>query len=131
MSLRRSQFFAGLARLTSAGIPMQKAGEIIFAGVGRIPKQDADLVAPENLRVLSIPAAGENVGVRKLGVRRVTAAAPAVSGSSPQSSDAWEAYVGLRNDGAKPREIELLLSYAGVAAGSKTLTLEAGAESLV
>jgi type IV pilus assembly protein PilC len=29
MSLRRSHFFAGLARLTGAGIPMQKAGEIV------------------------------------------------------------------------------------------------------
>ena len=99
----------------------QKAGEIVFVGAGRIPRQDADLIPPSNLRVLSIPAAGENVGVRKLSVRRVTAPGA--------GEDAWEAYVGLRNDGLKPREIELLLSFAGAAAGSKTLTIEPGAES--
>jgi von Willebrand factor type A domain/Aerotolerance regulator N-terminal len=96
----------------------QKAGEIVFVGAGRIPRQDADLIAPPNLRVVSIPAAGENVGVRKLGVRR-----------APAGADQWEAYVGLRNDGARPREVELLLSFAGAAAGSKTLTLEPGAET--
>jgi hypothetical protein len=78
----------------------QKAGEIVFVGAGRIPRQDADLIPPANLRVLAIPAAGENVGVRKLGVRRVTA-----TPSQAADGDAWEAYVGLRNVGAKPREV--------------------------
>ena len=96
----------------------QKAGEIVFVGAGRIPKQEADLAAPPNLRVISIPSNGENVGLRKLGVRRKGA-----------SANAWEAFVELRNDGLKPREITLLLQYAGLAAGSKTMTLAAGAET--
>jgi hypothetical protein len=113
----------------------QKAGEIVFVGAGRIPRQDTELIPPPNLRVLTIPAAGENVGVRKLSVRRVPSAksgnggGPAGAVSEAITDDAWEAYVGLRNDGIKPREVELLLSFAGTAAGSKTLTLEAGAES--
>jgi len=107
----------------------QKAGEIVFVGAGRVPRQDADLIPPANLRVLSIPAAGENVGVRKLSVRRATAAALKSLANDPAAADAWEAYVGLRNDGLKPREVELLLSFAGAAAGSKTITLEPGAEA--
>ena len=132
-ALRRSQPSTSALNLEQAlefaqqaqKLQSRKAGEIVFAGAGRIPKQEADLTPPANLRMLAIPAAGENVGVRKLGVRRVASgAARAASGA-----DSWEAYVGLRNDGMKPREVELALSYAGAAAGGKTMTLEAGAES--
>ena len=35
----------------------------------------------------------------------------------------------MRNDGLKPREITLLLQFAGGAAGSKTMTLAAGSET--
>jgi hypothetical protein len=96
----------------------QKAGEIVFVGAGRIAKQDTELAVPPNLRVISIPSNGENVGLRKLSVRRAT--------SATAGSDAWEAFVELRNDGSLPREITLLLQFAGVAAGSKTMTLAAG-----
>jgi len=99
----------------------RKAGEIVFAGAGRISSQDSELTPPSNLRVLAIPSAGENVGVRKLGVRRI--------GQTGTNSDSWEAYVGLRNDGLRPREIELTVTYGGNPAGNKVMTLEAGAES--
>ena len=98
----------------------QKSGEIVFVGAGRIAKQDTELAVPENLRVIAIPANGENVGLRKLSVRR------AVSTAKPDR-DAWEAFVELRNDGLQPREITLLLQFANAAAGSKTMTLAAGA----
>lgn len=98
----------------------QKSGEIVFVGAGRIAKQDTELVVPANLRVIAIPANGENVGLRKLSVRRAV--------SPPKAErDAWEAFVELRNDGLQPREITLLLQFANAAAGSKTMTLAAGA----
>jgi hypothetical protein len=100
----------------------QKAGEIVFVGAGRIPKQETEVAVPANLRVISIPSNGENVGLRKLGVRRAISATTA-------GGDAWEAFVELRNDGLKPREITLLLQFAGTAAGSKTMTLAAGSET--
>jgi hypothetical protein len=96
----------------------QQAGEIVFAGAGRIPRQDADVAPPPNLRMLTIPSAGENVGLRRLGLRRGTG-----------SDDTWEAFVGLRNDGANPREIALALMLNGTQVGAKTMTLAAGAES--
>src|SRR4029077_1057501 len=58
----------------------------------------------------------------KLSVRRA-ASTTAVPTAGP---DTWEAFVELRNDGSLPREITLLLQFAGVAAGSKTMTLAAG-----
>lgn len=131
-AIRRSQPSTSALNLEQAlefaqqaqALQSQKAGEIVFVGAGRIPRLDADLIPPANLRVLAIPAAGENVGVRKLGVRRI--AAPP---SQAADADAWEAYVGLRNDGLKPREVELLLSFAGAPLGSKTITLDPGAEA--
>ncbi len=98
----------------------QKSGEIVFVGAGRIAKQDTELPVPANLRVIAIPANGENVGLRKLSVRRAASAAKT-------DRDAWEAFVELRNDGLQPREITLLLQFANAAAGSKTMTLAAGA----
>ena len=99
----------------------QKAGEIVFVGAARIPKQETEMAVPANLRVISIPSNGENVGLRKLGVRRAT--------SATAGTDTWEAFVELRNDGQKAREITLLLQFAGAAAGSKTMTLAAGSET--
>ena len=109
----------------------QKAGEIVFVGAGRIAKQEEELPVPPNLRVISIPSNGENVGLRKLSVRRAAGTAagtPAgtATGAPTPGSDTWEAFVELRNDGSLPREITLLLQFAGVAAGSKTMTLAAG-----
>jgi hypothetical protein len=96
-----------------------KPGEIVFAGAGRVPKQDAELIAAlPNLRVLAIPSNGENVGLRKLGVRRVAA-----------SPDSWEAFVLLRNDGSRPRDVNLELQFGGTPVGTKGLTLAGGAES--
>ena len=97
----------------------EKPGEIVFAGAGRVPKQDSELIAtPPNLRVLTVPSNGENVGLRKLGVRR-SAAAP----------DSWEAFVLLRNDGARPRDVNLELQFGGTPVGTKGLTIAGGAES--
>jgi len=97
-----------------------KSGEIVFVGAGRIARQEAEIPVPANLRVISIPSNGENVGLRKLGVRRATAptAAP----------DEWEAFVEVRNDGQRPREVTLLLRFAGAPAGSKTMVLTPGSE---
>src|SRR6185295_13869791 len=113
----------------------QKAGEIVFVGAGRIAKQDTELAVPPNLRVISIPSNGENVGLRKLSVRRAAltaartvagTAAGTTAGNPAAGPDTWEAFVELRNDGSLPREITLLLQFAGTAAGSKTMTLAPG-----
>ncbi len=96
----------------------QQAGEIIFAGAGRIAEEDAGFVAaPPNLRVLSVAANQENVGLRKIGLRR-----------SLSSPDTWDIFVAVRNYGVRPHNVDLGLQFGGSPAGSKSLTLRPGAE---
>jgi hypothetical protein len=59
----------------------------------------------------------ENVGLRKIGLRR-----------SPASPDTWEIFVVVRNYGARPHELDLALQFGGAAAGSRRISLKAGAE---
>src|SRR3984885_15365472 len=54
----------------------ERAGEIVFAGAGRVGEAQADLTnLPSNLRVLMSGAPQENVGLRKIGLRRSQTAA--------------------------------------------------------
>jgi aerotolerance regulator-like protein/VWA domain-containing protein len=96
----------------------QRAGEIVLASAFRVPEEDASLSAlPSNLRVLPVAAAQENVGLRKLGLRR-----------SPSSPDLWEIFVVVRNYGARPHEVDLALQFGGAPAGSKRLALKPNSE---
>jgi hypothetical protein len=101
-----------------------RAGEIAFVGAGRTVEPDpAAPPPPHNLRVLLVPDAIENAGLRKVGVRRSTA-----------SADLWEIYVSVRNYGSRPRSVTLNLDFgppgtAGrIAGGSRHLTLSPGAD---
>jgi hypothetical protein len=103
----------------------RRVGEIAFIGPGRTAPRDPGMAAlPRNLRVISIPDNVENVGLRKVGMRR-----------SGADSELWEIYVAVRNYGARPHAVNLSLDFgppgpAGrVAAGSRQLTLEAGTEA--
>ena len=96
----------------------QRAGEIVYAGAGRVPEQDATLSqTPANLRVLPVNAPQENVGLRKIGLRR-----------SPESPDIWNIFVAVKNYGAKPHDIALAMQFGGAPAASKSMTLKPGAE---
>src|SRR5271157_4223003 len=68
----------------------RRSGEIAFVGAGRTAERDPGSAPPppRNLRVLAIPDAVENTGLRKIGMRR-SATDPAV----------WEVYVSVRNYG--------------------------------
>lgn len=96
----------------------RRAGEIVFTGVARVPEEQALLAAlPSNLRVLPVVSAQENVGLRKIGLRR-----------SPASPDVWEIFVAVRNYGARPHTVGLALQFGGAPAGSKQMALKPGAE---
>ena len=102
-----------------------RVGEITFIGPGRTAPRDPGTTAlPRNLRVISIPDNVENVGLRKVGMRR-----------SGADSELWEIYVAVRNYGVRPHTVTLSLDFgppgpAGrVAAGSRPLILAPGAES--
>jgi hypothetical protein len=59
----------------------------------------------------------ENVGLRKVGLRRSNSAA-----------DTWDIFVSLRNYGLKPREVGLELQFGGAPVGSRNFSLKPGEE---
>ncbi len=125
-AIRRSQPGASKLNLEQAfefaqraqKLQAQQAGEIVFAGAGHVAEEEAALATiPPNLRVLGVTATQENVGLRKIGLRR-----------APASPDTWEIFVAVHNYGARPHDVELALQFGGAAAGSKRITLKPGAE---
>ncbi len=96
----------------------ERAGEIVFAGAGRVPEDQAELTnLPPNLRVLMSGAPQENVGIRKIGLRR-----------SPSSPDTWDIFVAVRNYGTKPHAVDLELQFGKSPVGAQRLQLAPGAE---
>ena len=96
----------------------QRAGEIVFIGAGRVAQEEAALSAvPANLRVVSVSSAQENVGLRKIGLRR-----------SPTAPDSWDIFVVVHNYGARPQSVDLGLQFSKSPAGARRLTLAPGAE---
>ncbi|HEV2445159.1 MAG TPA: VWA domain-containing protein [Candidatus Sulfopaludibacter sp.] len=104
----------------------RNAGEVAFVGTGRTVEQDTGTATPppRNLRVLTVPDAVENAGLRKIGMRR-SAADPAV----------WEIYVSVHNYGTAPRNVNLKLEFgppqaaARVLAASDHLTIKPQADA--
>ncbi|HTS75895.1 MAG TPA: VWA domain-containing protein [Bryobacteraceae bacterium] len=95
----------------------QRAGEIVFAGAGRIKEDEPAFAPPSNLRVLPVNSTQENVGLRKIGLRR-----------SLSDPDSWDIYVAVKNYGTRARDISLALAFGGAPAASKAMTLKPGAE---
>ncbi len=102
----------------------RRAGEIAFVGSGRTMENDNPAAPPRNLRALLVSDTIENCGLRKIGLRR-----------SATEADVWEIYISARNYGTRPRNVTISLNFGPqdpavrVPAGSKQLTLDAGAEA--
>lgn len=106
--------FAGQAQALRA----RRAGEIVFVGAGRVPGDGpAGLRLPPNLRVIRVAAALENIGLRKVAVRR-----------SLSEPDAWEIFIAVKNYGTHPYAVPLAVLYGGSPVGSRRLNLSPGAE---
>jgi len=93
-------------------------GEIVFVGSGRVNQSDAAPENTSNLRVLPVGGSGENLGLRKIGLRR-----------SAQNSDVWEILVTARNYGTRPREAVLSAAVSNSPAGAQRLLLPPNAEA--
>ncbi len=129
-AIRRSQPGASKLNLEQAFEFAQRAqklqssrtGEIVFAGAGRVAEEDAASPAPPNLRLLNVatangPSTQENVGLRKIGLRRL-----------PTAPDTWEIYVAVRNYGTRPHAVDLAMQFGGSPAGSKRIALKPESE---
>ncbi|MGH9648315.1 MAG: vWA domain-containing protein, partial [Bryobacteraceae bacterium] len=96
----------------------QRAGEIVFVGAGRVSEEEAALAAvPANLRVVTTSSTQENVGLRKIGLRR-----------SPTAPDSWDIFVVVRNYGVRQQSVDLGLQFSKSPAGLRRLTLRPGTE---
>jgi hypothetical protein len=114
LDLRQALDFARGALRRSARRP----GEIVFAGAGRVEAAEAAAIAvPTGFRMLPVTASTENVGLRKIGLRRSTA-----------ESGLWQVLVSVRNYGAQVRQTDLALQFAGAPVGARRLRLPPGAE---
>jgi hypothetical protein len=108
----------------------RRAGEIVFVGTGRTAGSDAAGVAaaPHNLRVLAVPDAIENCGLRKVGMRR-----------SATDAASWDVYVSAHNYGATPRTAIVSLEFRPsgapqglsfrIAGGSRRIALPPGGDA--
>ncbi|MBI4877505.1 MAG: VWA domain-containing protein [Acidobacteria bacterium] len=97
------------------------AGEIVYAGAGRVPKQDTlAWAAVPRLRVLPVSEPAENCGLRKLSLRR-SHTDPAV----------WEIFVAVRNYGLVRHDVPLTLDFGHAPIGSHRFRLAPGEEQSV
>ncbi len=128
-AIRQSQAGASALNLEQAfqfasraqKLQSQSSGEIVFIGAGRVAETEAGFsTVPSNARVLPVAASAENVGIRKIGLRR-----------APASPDSWDIFVAVKNYGTRPRDLDLAIQFGGAPAGSKHLTIKPGAEEQV
>ena len=96
----------------------QQAGEIVFAGAGRVGgDQPPLLTTPANLRVLPLTGPAEHCGLRKVSVRR-----------SLTDPETWEVYIALKNYGDRARSAPLGVQFGGSPIGTHRFDLRAGGE---
>lgn len=95
-----------------------RPGEVVYIGATRVNANDAAITRqPSRLRVIEVKPPTENVGLRKVALRR-----------APTAPDSWEIFVAVKNYGIKPHTVDLALQYAQSPAGSRRMTLKPGEE---
>jgi len=90
-------------------------GEIVYIGAARIANSDDMPAATPGLRVVTVEASPENVGIRGIGLRR-----------SESAANLWEASIALRNYGAQARNVVLHVRFAGSEFEPRRISLQAG-----
>lgn len=114
LSLRQAIEFAVQAQRVSARRP----GEIVYAGAGRVEEgQGMPAATPPNFRVLPVAARKENTGLRKVGLRRLTA-----------DPEVWQVLALVRNYGERRQAVEVALLFGGAPVAARRLELSAGVE---
>ncbi|MEZ5353150.1 MAG: BatA and WFA domain-containing protein [Bryobacteraceae bacterium] len=96
------------------------AGEIVYAGAGRVTAGEGGIHAPANLRVLPVAANPSNAGLRKIGVRRST-----------QDGGLWRVFVSVRNYNRRPQPVDLAVTFAASPVATRRLNMAAMAEEEV
>jgi hypothetical protein len=111
LNLQQAFDFARQFERVHATLP----GEIVFVGAGKIPAGEPVSAPPAALRVLQGSTHVDNVGLRKVGLKR-----------SETDPSAWEVFVAARNYGTAERVVPLELRFAGAIVGARSLVLKPG-----
>lgn len=116
LNLEQALRFAGRVRK----LHTRRPGEIVVVGSGRIPSGESAAPAslPDAVRYLTVPSDVENVGLRKIGLRR-----------SAVDPGLWDVFVSARNYGRKPQTVPLALQFGGAPAGAQKLAIAPGADA--
>jgi hypothetical protein len=112
LDLNAAFSFAGQTRQLNRST----AGEIVFIGVPRVASAGTPSTPPSNLRMISVEAPTDNVGLTNIGVRR-----------SETEADSWDILVGVKNYSAGDRRVPVAIAFGGSPAGSTVLNLRPGA----
>lgn len=114
LNLSRALDFAERAQSLQAEAP----GEVVYIGASRVQPFETTLAHhPSNLRVIATKAPLENVGLRKVAMRR-----------SLTNPEMWEIFVSVHNYGAQPHPVDLALQYAESPVGARHFVLAPGAD---
>lgn len=114
LNLSRAFEFAERAQSLQSGAP----GEIVYIGASRVQAFESTLSRyPTNLRVISLKPALENVGLRKVALRR-----------SPTTAGTWEIFASVHNYGTQPHPVDLAMQYAQSPIGARHVVLAPGAD---
>lgn len=105
LQLEQALTFAKQAQAWAEGVP----GEIVYVGPHMVT---GDVVAPANLRVLSVDVNREHVGIEQLSAKR-----------DQQEPTTWDAAVTLKNFGDQPKEVRLETRYAASKFAPRRITL--------
>lgn len=92
-------------------------GEIVFVGSGRSNESPSAIQKTANLRVLPVGGALENLGLRKVGLKR-----------SESDPGVWDILASVRNYGSRPKEAVVSAVVSGVPAGAQRLMVLPGEE---
>ncbi len=99
----------------------RRAGEIIYVGASRIPRQESvEAPAGSNLRLIPVSQPADDCGLRKLGVHR-----------APEDPDLWEVSVAARNYGRAAKTVQVGMLFGGTPVGTRTVTLAPGEEQSI
>ena len=115
LHLERALAFAQHAQQLDA-----RRGAIVYVGPARIADAAEAVRAPRNLRIIPVSDVADNVGLRRIALRR-----------SAADAGVWEAYLSVRNYSNSPRQASVAAAFDGSPVGGKVLALPAASESEV
>jgi hypothetical protein len=94
-------------------------GDVVFIGGRRVARWDDEAVSVPRLRILPVDFDAENVGIRRMGVRR-----------DGQNEDLWRASIALRNYGKQDRQVTVHLRFSGTQFKPRSILLPPGEDRI-